>query len=257
VRSVDRSVGEVARLAGVSVRTLHHYDEMGLLRPSGRSAAGYRVYGDDDLVRLQHILGYRELGFALDAIAGILDDSELDPVEYLRRQHGLLTDRVGRLQRQLAAIEKTLEARQMGIQLNPEEMFEVFGDFDPTEHDAEVQERWADTDAFRESRRRTPSYTKDDWVRMKADQDEVEVRLLRAMQSGLAPASPEAMDAAEAHRANITRWFYDCDYAIHRGLADMYVADPRFAANYDNRAAGLAAYVRDAIHANADRAATP
>ena len=208
---MDRSVGEVARLAGVAVRALHHYDEVGLLRPSDRSAAGYRVYSDDDLVRLQQ---------------------------------------------QLAAIEKTLEARQMGIQLNPEEMFEVFGDFDPTEHAAEAQERWGDTDAFRESRRRTSSYTKEDWVQMKADQEEVETRLLRAMQSGLGPTSTEAMDAAEAHRANITRWFYDCDYAIHRGLADMYVADPRFTANYDNRAAGLAAFVHDAIHANADRAAT-
>jgi hypothetical protein len=91
---------------------------------------------------------------------------------------------------------------------------------------------------------------------MKADQEEVEMRLLRAMQSGLDPTSVEAMDAAEAHRANISRWFYDCDYAIHRGLSDMYVADPRFTANYDNRAPGLAAYVHDAIHANADRAGT-
>ena len=83
---MDRSVGEVARLAGVSVRTLHHYDEVGLLRPSDRSAAGYRVYSDDDLARLQHILGYRELGLGLDAIAAILDDPELDPVEHLRHR---------------------------------------------------------------------------------------------------------------------------------------------------------------------------
>ncbi len=247
-------VGELARLAGVSVRTLHHYDEVGLLRPSGRSAAGYRVYGDDDLARLQHILGYRELGFALDAIAGILDDPELDPVDHLRRQHALVMDRIGRLQQQLAAIEKTLEARQMGIQLNPEEMFEVFGEFDPAEHEAETQERWGDTDAYRESRRRTSSYSKTDWLRIKAESEEVVARLLRAMQEGLAPTSTEAMDAAEAHRASISRWFYECDYAIHRGLADMYVADPRFTAHYDDQAPGLAAYVHDAVHANADRA---
>jgi hypothetical protein len=135
-------------------------------------------------------------------------------------------------------------------------MYEVIRDVDPTEYDAEVQKRWGDTDAFRESRRRTASYTKEDWVRMKADQEEVETRLVGAMQSGLGPTSSEAMDAAEAHRANISRWFYDCDYAIHRGLADMYVADPRFTATYDNRAAGLAAFVHDAIHANADRAGT-
>ena len=236
------------------MRTLHHYDEVGLLRPSGRSAAGYRVYGDDDLVRLQHILGYRELGFALDAIAGILDDPELDPVDHLRQQHALVMDRIGRLQQQLAAIEKALEARQMGILLNPEEMFEVFGDFDPAEHEAEAQERWGDTDAYRESRRRTSSYGKADWLQIKAESEEVVARLLRAMQEGLAPTSTEAMDAAEAHRAGISRWFYDCDYAMHRGLADMYVADPRFTAHYDDKAPGLAAYVHDAVHANADRA---
>jgi len=134
-------------------------------------------------------------------------------------------------------------------------MIEVLGDFDPTEHEAVAQERWGDTDAFRESRRRTSSYTKEGWTRMKADSDEVETRLLQVMQSGLGPTSPEAMEAAEAHRANISRWFYDCDHAIHRGLADMYVADPRFTAHYDKRAAGLAAFVRDAVHANADRAA--
>ena len=251
---MDRSVGEVARLAGVTVRTLHHYDEVGLLRPSGRSAAGYRVYGDDDLVRLQHILGYRELGFALDAIAGILDDPELDPVDHLRQQHALVMDRIGRLQQQLAAIEKALEARQMGILLNPEEMFEVFGDFDPAEHEAEAQERWGDTGAYRESRRRTSSYGKADWLQIKAESEETVARLLRAMQEGLAPTSTEAMDAAEAHRASISRWFYDCDYAMHRGLADMYVADPRFTAHYDDKAPGLAAYVHDAVHANADRA---
>ncbi len=144
----------------------------------------------------------------------------------------------------------------MGIQLNPEEMFEVFGDFDPTEHEAEVQERWGDTDAYRESRRRTTSYTTEDWVRIKTDQEEVEMRLLLAMQAGHGPTSTEAMDAAEAHRANISRWFYDCDYAVHRGLADMYVADPRFTASYDQRAPGLAAFVHDAIHANANRSAT-
>ena len=250
---MERSVGDVARLAGVTVRTLHHYDEVGLLRPSARSAAGYRVYDDGDLVRLQQILGYRELGFALDAIAEILDDPELDQVDHLRRQHALVTDRIGRLQQQLAAIEKTLEAQQMGIKLNPEEMLKVFGDFDPAEHEAESQERWGDTDAYRESRRRTSSYGKADWLQIKSESEEIVARLLRAMQAGLAPASPEAMDAAEAHRVSISRWFYECDSAVHRGLADMYVADPRFTAHYDDQGPGLAAYVHDAVHANADR----
>ncbi|MGI8698403.1 MAG: MerR family transcriptional regulator [Mycobacteriales bacterium] len=251
---MDYTVGEVARLAGVTVRTLHHYDEVGLLRPSGRTAAGYRLYGPADLLRLQRILGYREVGFGLDKIAALLDDPGLDPLQHLREQHALLTDRVGRLHQQLAAIEKTMEAHQMGIQLNPEEMFEVFGGFDPTEHAAEAEQRWGDTDAYRQPGRRTSSYTKEDWKEIMAAGEEVEQRLLSAMQSGQLPTSTDAMDAAEAHRRNLDRWFYDCSSAMHRGLADMYVADPRFTAHYDDRAPGLAAYLHDAIHANADRA---
>src|SRR5215218_8865733 len=99
------TVGEVARLAGVSVRTLHHYDQIGLLPPSGRTASGYRQYDYADLERLQRILAYRELGFSLDEVAKILDDSDLDPVEHLRRQHALVAEKVERLQQQLAAIE--------------------------------------------------------------------------------------------------------------------------------------------------------
>jgi len=251
---VDYTVGEVARLAGITVRTLHHYDDAGLLRPSGRTAAGYRLYRQGDLVRLQRILGYRELGLALDEIVAVLDDPDGDPLEHLRDTHARLTDRVGRLHEQLAAIEKTMEAHQMGIQLDPQEMFEVFGDHDPTEDAAEVERRWGDTDAYRESHRRTSTYAKADWLRIRAEAEQAKQDLLTAMQDGRPARSDEAMAAAEGHRQHIARWFYPVDYPMHRGLADMYVADPRFTAHYDDRAPGLAVYVRDAIHANADRA---
>jgi DNA-binding transcriptional MerR regulator len=250
------SVGDLARLAGVSVRTLHHYDQIGLLPPSGRTASGYRRYAYADLERLQRILAYRELGFSLDEVAKILDDPDLDPVEHLRRQHTLVAEKVQRLQQQLAAIEKAMEARQMGIKLNPEEMFEVFGDSDPNEYAEEAGQRWGETDAYRESQRRAASYGKQDWLRIKAEGEQVRQRLIAAMRAGLAASSTEAMDAAEEHRQQISRWFYDCGYDIHRGLAEMYVADPRFTANYENAAPGLAQYLHDAILANADRAGT-
>jgi MerR family transcriptional regulator, thiopeptide resistance regulator len=253
---VGRSVGEVAQLAGVTVRTLHHYDEIGLLVPRGRSAAGYREYDDADLLRLQRVLSYRELGLALPAIADILADASADPLDHLRRQHALVLDRIGRLRHQLAAIEKTLEAHQMGIQLNADEMFQVFGDSNPAAHDDEARQRWGDTDAYRQSQRRVASYTKDDWLRITAETADVEERLQRAMQSGVPATDREAMDAAEEHRAVISRWYYECDHAIHRGLAQMYVEDPRFSAHYDDRSPGLAAYVAAAIQANADRAET-
>jgi DNA-binding transcriptional MerR regulator len=120
-------VGQVAHLSGVTVRTLHHYDEIGLLSPTERTAAGYRVYTDADLQRLRQILFYRELGFALDEIATILADPASDAAAHLRRQHRLLRERIGRLQSMVAALEKEMEAYQMGMQLTPEEQFDVFG----------------------------------------------------------------------------------------------------------------------------------
>lgn len=248
------SIGKVSRLAGVTVRTLHHYDEIGLLRPSERSAAEYRRYSDADLERLQQILFYRELGLALNEIASVLDDPETDAVAHLRRQHDLLNGRVRRLQTMVAAIEKAIEARQMGINLTPEERLEVFGDFNPDDYAAEVEERWGKSDAYRESRRRTRSYTRDDWKRLGDESKAIEQGLAAAMRDGEPAASPRAMGLAEAHRQQISRWFYECGHEMHRALADGYVNDPRFTAHYEKIATGLAQYVRDAVHANADRA---
>lgn len=245
------TVGQVARAAGVTVRTLHHYDQIELLSPSGRTAAGYRRYGDADLERLQHIRYYRELGFPLDEIAAILDDPGVDPAAHLRRQHELVTERIGKLQEMVAAIELAMEARRMGIQLTPEERFEVFGDFDPDAHAEEAEQRWGDSEAYRESTRRTARYSKEDWLRNKAENEEWGRRVAAVMDSGAPADSPAAMELAEEHRQLISRWFYDCSYEIHTGLADMYVADPRFTAYFEKIRPGLAAYLSEAIHANA------
>lgn len=251
------SVGEVARLSGVTVRTLHYYDEIGLLQPRVRSGAGYRGYDRVDLDRLQRILAYRELGFSLDRISVLVDDRASDDVKHLRTQHALLTDRITRLRAQLAVLEKTLEARQMGITLTPQEIFEVFGDYPLGEYADESEARWGETPAGRESERRTSSYGKDDWERIKQETAAIEQQFLASKEAGEPADSPAAMAAAEAHRKNISRWFYECDYDMHRGLADMYVGDPRFAAHYDRLGSGVATFVHDAIYANADRASAP
>ncbi|MCI2418871.1 MerR family transcriptional regulator [Saccharopolyspora sp. K220] len=246
------SVGEAARLAGVTVRTLHHYDEIGLLTPSARTSAGYRSYSDADLDRLRRILFYRELDLTLDDIASIL--AEGDARAHLKRQHELLRSRIERLQRMVAAVERELEASTLGINLTQEEKFELFGDFDPDDYTEEVEQRWGGTDAYRESQQKMSSYTKEDWKRFLASQEDIGRRLAEAHQAGIAPESEAAMDLAEEHRQHITRWCYDCTYEIHRGLGEMYVADERFRAVYEDLAPGLAEFVRTAITANADRA---
>ncbi|WP_344613579.1 TipAS antibiotic-recognition domain-containing protein [Dactylosporangium salmoneum] len=141
----------------------------------------------------------------------------------------------------------------MTMNLTPEEKRDVFGDFDPDEHADEARERWGSTEAYQQSARRTAQYTKEDWVRIKAETAENVAGFAAAFEGGVAASEPRAMDLAEAHRQHISRWFYDCPAQMHRGLGDMYVADPRFTANYDTEHPGLAQYVRDAIHANADR----
>jgi MerR family transcriptional regulator, thiopeptide resistance regulator len=248
------SVGRVADLSGVTIRTLHHYDEIGLLSPGGRSDAGYRVYEDSDLERLQRILFYRELGFTLKEISTIIEDPGIDAIGHLRRQRGLLVERIERLSAMVDAIDYEMEARTMDINLSPEERLEVFGDFRPEDHAEEAERRWGDSEAYKESNRRVSKYTKEDWLTLKSEAEEVQNRLAAAFEAGLASDSDEAMAAAEAHRQHISRWFYECTYEIHRGLTDMYVSDERFRSNYDTQAPGLAAYIKDAAHANADRA---
>ena len=141
----------------------------------------------------------------------------------------------------------------MGIHLDPHEVLEVFGQTDPTQHAQEAEQRWGDSDAWKESQRRTSSYDKQNWLRMKGEQDDVERRLVQAYSSGVPATDEIALQLAEEHRQQICRWFYDCPPAMHRGLADMYLADERFTAHYERLAPGLAQYVHDAIHANAER----
>lgn len=141
------SVGEVVGLAHVSVRTLHHYDAVGLLRPSARSGAGHRRYAESDLGRLREILFYRELGFGLDKIAAILAEPGAGAADHLRTQHRLLRERIKRDQQLLQAIEKEMEARTMGMSLTPQEQLEVFQTNRISEWSAEAEQRWGDTAA--------------------------------------------------------------------------------------------------------------
>ncbi|MFF3458683.1 MerR family transcriptional regulator [Streptomyces sp. NPDC002730] len=247
------SVGQVAGFAGVTVRTLHHYDEIGLLSPSGRSTAGHRRYDDADLDRLQQILFYRELGFPLEEVAALLDDPDADPQEHLRRQHELLSARITKLQQMAAAVEQAMEAKKMGINLTPEERFEVFGDKDPEQYAEEAEQRWGGTAAYAESQRRAAGYTKDDWKRMQAEVADWGARYDALMADGEPSTGERAMDLAEEHRQHITKWFYECTYEFHTCLGEMYVSDERFRAFYDSTRPGLAVHLRDAILANAVR----
>ncbi|MFW5472615.1 MerR family transcriptional regulator [Knoellia sp. CPCC 206450] len=248
----ELTVGQVAETFGVTVRTLHHYDEIGLLSPSERSQAGYRLYTADDLERLATIVTYRRLDLPLDEVAALLrgDGSTL---EHLRRQRDAVLHKVEELHGLVDAIDRAMEREMNEQPATHEDLREIFGEGFSDEYQAEAQERWGETDAWKQSARRTKGYTKADWERIRAEGDAVNAAFVTALEAGLPADSPEAMDAAEAHRAQIDTWFYDCSHDFQRNLADMYLADPRFTKTYEDIAPGLAQYVRDAIHANADR----
>lgn len=249
-----RTVGHVAEIAGVTVRTLHHYDEIGLLSPGTRSDAGYRLYSYGDLARLQEILVWRALGFSLVEIQAILDDLGYDRVNALRKQRALIDQEAERLGAMRAALDAALDAEENGTDMEEDTMFEGF---DPAEYEDEARQRWGHTETYRESTRRTATYGEADWRSIRSESDEI-VREFAALKAAGQPADGDRARAlAERHRRHISRWFYDFPPAMHRGLGRLYVEDDRFASNYDKVAPGLAVYVRDAFAANAEAQETP
>jgi DNA-binding transcriptional MerR regulator len=246
-----KTVGEVSALAGVTVRTLHHYDERGLLSPSGRTDSGYRLYCERDLERLQEILGWRALGFSLAEIGELLDEAGHDRLSALRTQRELIDSELARLARLARALDRAIATVEHGDEQREETMFDGF---DPSQYEDEARERWGDTDAYKESTRRAASYHEGQWREIKARAQET-VRLFAELNRSGQPADGEpARAAAEQARLHIDRWFYPCSRELHRAIGEMYVADPRFAANYEKVEPGLTAYVRDAIVANASGA---
>jgi DNA-binding transcriptional MerR regulator len=229
------TIGAIARLAGVTVRALHHYHRIGLVVPEERTDGGYRLYGRRQVERLQEVLFFRELDFGLDEIRRIVDQSSYD-----RAAQGLIE-----------AVDAALDAEQRGTRMTNEEMLEVFGDFDPSRYEEEARQRWGDTEAYRESARRTSRYSRADWERIKQEGAEINEAFLALMARGVPATDPAAAEVAERHRAYLSRWFYECTPEIQAGLGQMYAADPRFTESIDRAGPGLAAYMSEAIAAHA------
>ena len=247
------TVRAVATLTGVSVRTLHHYDHIGLVVPSVRTPAGYRGYTDADIERLHLVLVYRSVGLPLDDIRTLLDDADADVLAHLQRQHELLLDQADRLQHTIKAVEELMNAHRSGIQLTAEEQVEIFGTTAFSEQCAtEAEERWSDTDAWKQSQQRVSKFTKQDWLCIKAEGDALLAALAQGKRGGVEPGSAQADELAARHRASIER-FYDCGGEMHRNLVEMYLADERFTRYYDDVEPGLAQFVHDIVVASIHR----
>ncbi len=243
-------IGQLARLARISVRTLHYYDELGLVVPSGRSDGGYRLYTDADLARLQQVLLYRAVGLPLVEIGAILRDPAFDRRAALVEQRAKLVADAAHTRALIELVDRTLLSLDQGENMKPEDQFDGF---DSHRYDDEVAQRWGQTAAFAESQRRTKKYDDTQWTVIRAEEAQIVRALGELLRAGVAATDERALDAAERHRLHIDRWFYPCGYAMHVGLGQMYLADERFAQRYEQEAPGLTEFVVDAITANAER----
>lgn len=232
-------IKEFAALTDVSVRTLHYYDEIGLLRPAEVDReTGYRYYDEQSLLRMQEILFYRELDFPLKQIAELLSSPEYDKTRALQEQKQLLILKKERLERLITAIDRAEEGEP------------VMNEFDKTQleaYKAEAKARWGDTDAYKEHAEKTRSYEKDQWSSLAAELDLIFGDFALCMKQNAAADGEEAQSLVKRLQSHITKHYYTCTEQILFGLGQMYTADERFRANIDKHADGTAAFVRDAI----------
>ncbi|MDE2860134.1 MAG: MerR family transcriptional regulator [Chloroflexota bacterium] len=244
------TVKQVARLSGVTVRTLHHYDAVGLLRPAAISSAGYRLYSDADLERLQQVLFFRELGFSLRDIARVLSSPDFDRKEALAMHRRLLVEKRKRLGALIRSVDRSIATMDGGEEMTSNAMFDGFDESKLREYREEARRRWGGTPAWEESERRTSGYTKQDWQDIQTESDEINRGLAALMERD--PAGPEAQELVGRWYKLINYRFYECSPEVFRGLADMYVEDARFTTHYDRWRLGLAAFLRQAMHVYAD-----
>lgn len=247
----ELSIGEVAKTANVSVRTLRHYDAIGLLKPNSRSESGYRFYTDDDLCRLHDILTYRALGLALNEISRVLAEPSAERLKILTSQKQMIDDHIAQLTRMKKDLEKTL--KQEELTMATENKFAALNGFDPDKYEQEAKENWGETEAYKISATRTKNYSKEDWARYKTEQDLLHLAMADLLRAGVDAQDDKAADIAESLRLLIDEWFYPCSKEMHAQLGEMYVMDERFTKVYDDVCVGLAAYAKQAIQANLSR----
>ena len=234
-------IKEFAKISGVSVRTLHYYDEIGLLPPAFvERATGYRYYDENSLLRMQEILFYRELDFSLKSIGEILSSPDHDTHKSLEEQKKLLTLKKERLERLISSIDAAMKGDNI-MEAFDNSQFEVYK--------AEAQEKWGKTDAYKEHAEKTKGYSKEKWGGLAAGMDRIMADFAACMKNGEAPNCAEAQNLVKTLQNHITESYYPCTNEILAGLGQMYVADERFQNNIDKHADGTAAFICEAIEA--------
>jgi len=238
------TINQLAKLSGVTVRTLHYYDEIGLLKPSSIHRNGYRSYEKKELLRLQQILFFRELDFPLADIKKILDKPDFEIVGALRRHKDLMKLKQKRFDKLINTIDKTIKHMAKQQNMKDEELYDAFNDPDVKRYQEEAKQRWGNTDAYKQSMKKVGKLTKAQMEKIKKDGIELTKKLAACMDKEI--TDKEVQKLIGQHYKNI-QFFYDCPLEMYRNLGKMYMDDPRFTAYYDKHGKGLASFMRDAI----------
>ena len=245
------TVGDVAEYYGISVRALHHWEKVGLIQPAERSWSNYRLYTEQDCSRIQQILIYRATGMKLAEIKDLLDSGDSNAV-HLRRQKERIMRQKLQLDDMIAAIDTLLEDEMNEKKLTPEQIGAILGNAKFPEYQREAEEKYGESEDWAKSQEVASSWNREDWGRHKAQMDAVDAELMAAVREGVDPASDEAAELAEKHRAVLGE-FFPVTHAKHYLISRGYTADERFRAYFEAKQAGLAEWLAEAIARNAEQ----
>lgn len=269
------SVNKLAKLAGVSVRTLHYYDEVGLLVPVRKASNNYREYGEPELLRLQQILFFKELEFPIEEIIKIMKSKDFDILRALHEHKKFILLKKKRFDELLGTIDKTInkinnteKSNEQNIKkssnsaknnmtknnnshdtMTDDELYAGFSKEEKEkieEWNIEAKDRWGNTDMYKESAKRVKKFTKADWDEIKTAGEDLMNEIAACFDAKLSAKSPRMQKAIARHYAGL-RVFYEPNPEMYYGLGEMYVSDPRFTAYYEKYREGMAVYMRDAM----------
>lgn len=246
----DATVGVAADLLGLTVRTLHHWDEIGLASPSRRTPAGYRLYTWDDLERLSRVVAYREAGLTLDAIRDVLDDATADVRATLREQRAQLTERIQDLQRLDKRLERMTDAHERGILLSDDEQREIFGEEWDPQQSRTARTTWGGSRQWAQFAERSASRSPAQWRALSGSMSALQRDLADAVARGAEPGSEEADGLVERHRELFSN-FFPLTRQMQVCLVRMFEADPGFASYYNGIGEGLAMWFRQSVDESA------
>lgn len=247
-----RTVRQVAKAAGISVRTLHHYDAIGLLRPGHIGTNGYRYYGREELLRLQQILFYRELGLPLAEIAAVLDDSAFDPLAALRQHRAALEGRIDHCRTLIRTIDRTIASLEKDEHMEDNDYYAGIAPETRDRWQREAEAFWG-KDAVAAAQAKARSFSKEQVAAIQAEMEAIRADFQRLFREGADPAS----DAVQAVTARHYRWVshsWTPDAAAFRGLGRYYVENPEFRGTYDDdKLPGCPEFIAAAMAVYADR----